>query len=185
MDPAPDPNGRLETRSNIFVMAALYAAGGSTPVRVRNMSRAGALIEGSALPPAGTGVRLCRGSVSAAGQVVWVDQRKAGLRFVSPTAPADWLPGGQRGMGQQLADEIAHRARLGALPNRVAADDPAAAPDVREELNRLQQLLHRAGEELASDERVAAAHMMTLQAVDAVAQRLAQLAGDIERQRSA
>jgi len=105
MDTAPQPNGRLDGRSNIFVTATLYAAGGSTPVRIRNMSRSGALVEASALPPAGTGVRLCRGSISVAGEVIWVDARKAGLRFASPTAAADWLPGGKRGMGQQLADE--------------------------------------------------------------------------------
>ena len=90
----PIPAAGSRPRSNIFVMATLYAAGGSTPVRVRNMSRSGALVEASALPPAGTGVRLCRGSVSVAGEVMWVDEHKAGLRFASPTAAADWLPGG-------------------------------------------------------------------------------------------
>jgi hypothetical protein len=180
MDTAPDLNARLDFRSNIFVMATLYAAGGSTPVRVRNMSRSGALVEASALPPPGTGVRLCRGSVSVAGEIMWVDQRKAGLRFASPTAAADWLPGGQRGMGQQLADEAAHRVRLGAVPTKGGPDIPAAMPDFRELLIQLEQQLRRAGEELASDETVAARHVASLQAIDGAAHSLAKLAAGAE-----
>lgn len=181
MDTAPQPNGRLDGRSNIFVTATLYAAGGSTPVRIRNMSRSGALVEASALPPAGTGVRLCRGSISVAGEVMWVDARKAGLRFASPTAAADWLPGGKRGMGQQLADEVAHRARLGAVPEKAAHNPPAVPPDISEELVRLEQLLRRAGEELAADDTVAATYLAALQAIDGAAQSLGNLAAQIER----
>jgi len=60
---------RVESRSNIFVMATIYAPGGSTPVRVRNMSRTGALVEAPVLPAAGSRVRLSRGSLTVVGDI--------------------------------------------------------------------------------------------------------------------
>ena len=46
MDTADDDK-RLDPRSNIFVIATLYAPADRFPVRVRNMSRHGALVEAS------------------------------------------------------------------------------------------------------------------------------------------
>jgi len=179
MDTAPLPDNRIESRSNLFVMATLYAAGGSTPVRIRNMSPGGGLIEASAFPPLGTLVRLSRGSFSIAGAIVWVDESRAGVRFASPIAVADWLPQGRRGAGQQLIDEVVHRSRVGAMPKPEANSAllQENAP-LSEELMRLRQTLERAGEALASDPVVTSHHMAALQMIDAVAQALARLAGE-------
>jgi len=71
---------RVESRNNIFVIAVLDVdCGSTTPVRVRNLSQNGALVEASALPPVGTAVLLKRGSLCVDAQVVWVDQQRAGL----------------------------------------------------------------------------------------------------------
>ena len=183
MDSGHADDNRVESRSNIFVMATLYAAGGSTPVRIRNMSRSGALVEAAALPPAGTAVRLTRASLSVAGEIMWIDQRKAGVRFATPTIAADWLPNGQRGTGQQLIDEVVHQARLGALPKGGSeASTPVPADDsaLHAELVRLNRLLEHAGEALAADSELAAKHLMALQAVDGVAQALAKLAAQTD-----
>ena len=51
---------RREPRTNMFVMATIYADTGSAPVKVRNLSSTGALIEGEVLPPLGATVRLRR-----------------------------------------------------------------------------------------------------------------------------
>lgn len=185
MDTPPAPNNRLEARSNIFVMAALYAGGGSTPVRIRNMSRGGALVEAAVLPVAGTQVRLSRGSISVTGEVMWVDKHKAGVRFDSPTAPNDWLPGGKRGAGQQMADELAHQTRLGASSRIAAAPTPAHSPQLSDELMRLHRVLMRAGEDLASNESLTASQLIALQEIDVTAQRLANLAGEVDAGNSA
>lgn len=176
----PDlPENRLELRNNIFVMAALYADGRSTPVRVRNMSQGGALIEAATLPPVDTPVRLSRGSLSASGQVMWVNERKAGLHFAAPVAVAEWLPNGKRGSGQQLVDELVHLTRLGAAAKAAGAplsfDRNLALSD---ELDRLAQLIERAGEQLASDSAVTARHLVALQMIDGAAQALARLASE-------
>jgi hypothetical protein len=191
METALAAEHRVEPRSNIFVMATLYAAGGSTPVRIRNMSRTGALVEATALPPSGSPIRLSRGSLSIAGQVVWVAGPKAGVHFASGIAVADWLPNGKRGSGQQLVDELVHQSRLGTISMTAPPDlqlitrPPSVTAD---ELVRLQKLLERAGEELAADSLVAATHLMALQLIDGVAQTLAKLAaqdGDCAIARSA
>jgi hypothetical protein len=170
---------RLEPRSNIFVAATLYASGGSTPVRIRNMSRSGALVEAAALPPSGTAMRLSRGPLSVAGEIIWVAGSKAGLHFSSGIAVADWLPNGNRGSGQQLIDEMVHQSRLGAIPKTgapVEEPSPARIAATAEELLRLQHMLERAGEELAGDASIAARHVMALQLLDGVTQALAKLA---------
>lgn len=84
-----------EPRTNLFVMGAIYSDSGSAPVRVRNVSPHGALIEGIEIPPAGSQVRLCRGSLSVANAIKWCEARRAGLQFESAVLVADWLPGGR------------------------------------------------------------------------------------------
>jgi hypothetical protein len=177
MESLPPSEHRLESRNNIFVMATIYAAGGSTPVRIRNMSRSGALVEAAGLPPAGTSIRLSRGSLEAIGNVMWVDTNKAGLRFAGSVKVADWLPQGKRGTGQQLVDEMVHRARLGAAidtPTSQGSDKANIA--FADELDQLRYMLERAGEDLASDVDVTTRHLAALQFIDGVAQSLARLA---------
>src|SRR5688500_15452 len=100
-----DPEGdgeqrRVEARSNIFVVAALAWSSGTGPVRIRNMSRTGALIEGATIPPEGSPVRLSRGSLSVRGEIVWRRENRAGMRFGSAETVADWLPGNKTATGQ-------------------------------------------------------------------------------------
>ena len=178
MDPAPTSELRLEPRTNLFVVATLYAAEGSTAVRIRNMSPEGALIEGVALPPVGSAVQLCRGSLSAAGCVVWIEDRKAGVRFSGRIAVAEWLPSGKAGTGQMLADELVHQARLGAMAKPQPAPAPAntISSAGEDELLRLCRSLEEAGEELAADAAIAERFPGPLQAIDMAAQALAKLA---------
>jgi hypothetical protein len=164
----------------MFVTGTLYAAGGSTPVRIRNLSRRGALVEAAGLPPAGTVVRLSRGSFSVAGEILWVEGRKGGLQLASPIAAAEWMPMGERGRGQQLIDEVMHHARLGSIP-RATPNKPVARSklSLRAELVRLQQLLLGANEELASEDALTAAQVIAVQTIDGVANSLAHLADQV------
>ncbi|HUP68067.1 MAG TPA: PilZ domain-containing protein [Sphingomicrobium sp.] len=175
MDSAAAPDSRAEGRSNIFVMGTLYAAGGSMPVRIRNLSRTGALVEAAELPAAGTAARLCRGTLSGAGEIMWIEGRKAGFRFASPISAADWLPLGERGHGQQLIDEVIHRARLGSIPVKPMEPPSSRPPSLQSELLRLQHILHRAAEQLAADQPLSASHIVALQAIDEVCSGLSSL----------
>lgn len=176
MQGMPVQNLRLESRSNVFVMAVLYADTRiGTPVRVRNISSTGALIEGAVLPPVGTSVQLTRASLKASGSVIWLEQGKAGLVFETPVVVADWLPQGRRGVAQQFAEELFHQKRLGISGVRPAPAHKAEA-DLSDQLLELRQSLQRAAEALALDSLVAARHASALQSIDCIGQMLGQLA---------
>jgi len=179
MDSGPVEH-RAESRSNIFVTATLYASGGSTPVRIRNLSPNGALVEAAGLPASGSPMRLSRGSLSIAGEIIWVAGSRAGLHFTSGVAVADWLPHGNRGNGQQLVDELVHQARLGTPPANPSDPPPArsAIPATADELRAYQEMLERAGDDLAADRSIAARYLTALQLIDGVAQALAKLAAE-------
>jgi hypothetical protein len=180
-----DPNGgeahrRVEPRSNIFVVAALASAQGTGPVRIRNMSRSGALIEGPVIPPTRSAIRLSRGSLGVAGEIIWRRDNRAGVRFECAVAVAEWLPGGNRSSGQQRIDEIvySYKAEVGAMSHASAAsiEAPVERPDVVRELLELQAALNAVAEELVSDAAATERHPNALQAIDMTAQKLEALA---------
>ena len=184
MDSATPHELRIESRSNIFVMAALYSAGRSvTPVRVRNISTTGALIEAAVLPPRGTKVRLGRASLSATGELVWVENAKAGMRFDEPVTVTDWLPQGRRGFGQQFVDELFHQKRLGAAKGAFSGGSDGTA-SLADEILELRTCLERAAEELALDSVISSRHLTALQAIDSVGQALAKVAAEMALQES-
>lgn len=179
MHSAPVHELRLDSRSNIFVMAALYASGRSViPVRVRNLSRMGALVEAVELPEAGTPVHLNRASLSATGTVIWVNGGKGGIQFDAPVAVGEWLPQGKRGIGQQFVDELFHQKRMRIADHDMV--DPSAESELglTGELLELRVALDRAAEALAVDAAVASRHLITMQTIDRVSQTLARLAAN-------
>lgn len=84
--------GRGEDRTHLFLDAILVSASSSLPVRVRNLSPTGALIEGVDLPTVGSQVTLTRGLLEAAGRTMWVGPGRCGLEFDTPLAVSRWLP---------------------------------------------------------------------------------------------
>lgn len=76
----------------MFLVATLYFGGAGSPVRVRNMSTTGALVEGAALPAAGTAIILRRGALEAPATTAWSEAGKAGLAFAGPLEVSEWLP---------------------------------------------------------------------------------------------
>lgn len=171
---------RSDPRSNIFVAAVLYHNGESCPVRIRNMSRSGALVECAAPPPVQSAVRLCRGSLSARGVVVWVRGERTGIRFDGNVEVAAWLPKGNRPEGQDQVDAIVFACRSRATPGphlRPVPVPPTTNMEIVVQLLQLRDSLNQAAEELAGDAAIAASHAHALQAIDLTAHRLEKLAG--------
>jgi hypothetical protein len=177
----PGSEHRVDQRSNVFVVAALYSGDASTPVRIRNMSRSGALVEGAAFPAPGTEVRLSRGSLAIQGRVMWVEDRRAGLRFVGTISVPDWLPNAQKNPRQMHIDEIVHQAKLGVAPSptgfAVQRRDPAA---MAADMLQLKDSIDRLAEDLAGDPHVTASHPSSLQILDVAAQALAKLSAELK-----
>ncbi len=175
----PDPaHQRADVRNNMFVRAVLYGDGGSAPVRIRNMSRSGALIESSDIPTEGLNVRLSRGSLSVRGHIAWRRDNRAGIRFDTTIEVSDWLPRGSKPTGQQRVDEMVHACRTS---GRDGVEGPAA-PITANQAEAIRQLLdcrdtlNAVAEELAGDTAIAVGHPAALQTIDVTAQMLEKLA---------
>ena len=175
-DPPSGPEGRAEPRNNIFVAATLSSAEATGPIRIRNLSRQGALVEGGGLPPEGSAVHISRGSLLASGKIAWRKDNRAGIQFDKLVAVADWLPRGPQTQ-QQKIDEIVFAHKNGATGQLAASSAMAAPPlDVREELRRLEQMLHSITEDFARDAHVCERHLASIQLLDGAAEKLAKLA---------
>ena len=103
----------------MFVLATMAAASGSAPIKIRNMSQGGALLEGGALPPVGEHLSLRRGELVVSGHVVWRQQGKAGLSFDCAVEVMDWLPSGSG--GQQRVDRTFQELKAGSIAAAVFA----------------------------------------------------------------
>lgn len=182
--PAPDAlcapgmaQQRSDVRNHMFVTAALQSEHGAAPVRIRNMSRGGALIEAAAIPPDGSAVRLVRASLSVRGQIAWRRDGRAGVKFDTAIDPADWLPSGNRASHQQRVDEMMHICRTSPVP--ADAETPPAGGSQAEAIRQLLDLrdtLNLVAEELAGNTAVAMAHATALQKIDVGSQLLDKLA---------
>ena len=163
---------RIEQRTNIFVLATVVSPTASAPVRVRNLSPGGALIEGAALPRAGEHVHLVRGEISARGTVVWCGAGRAGLRLEGQINIAEWIPGGNP--GQQRVDRIVQHARAGAVP--LESDERSSARRVAvADLELLAVAVDALSNALAEDPLTVARFGTKLQTLDVVSQTLRRL----------
>lgn len=103
---------RAEGRANVFLGAVLDSGAGSVPVRIRNISPKGALIEGPILPALEATVRLVRGALRATGTLAWEAQYHAGLSFEEPIDVEAWVR--RTGHpGQRRVDSVVAAIRRG------------------------------------------------------------------------
>lgn len=162
----PEPcEGREQPRTHLFVSATLDADGKTTPVRIRNMSPSGALIEAEELPDVGCSIMLNRGPLHATGYVAWRVEGRAGVRFEAPVCVPEWT-------SRQVS---VGRARVEPVP--ASANSGTA---IEAELATLRSDLAALGRSLIADTKVAATHPeihsigFALQRIDRIALKLRQ-----------
>lgn len=91
MDESSIPHNRRSRRSPVFLTATIEVAGRPEPVKLRNLSEEGVLIEGDRLPPEGSTTCFQRKDLTVASRIVWVQGRYAGVAFDHPLKPEDVL----------------------------------------------------------------------------------------------
>ena len=162
---------RAEGRANVFLGAVLDSDSGtgSVPVRVRNISPHGALIEGPILPAPGAEVRLVRGALRASGTLAWEAQSHAGVSFAEPIDVQAWV---QRvgHAGQQRVDSLVAAIRRGETV-RGGGDEPQA-----DALAGISRSLDELCERLASSKHFPPELGEDLLKLDVLAQSLRSLA---------
>ena len=159
----------------MFVLATITADQVSGPVKIRNLSPSGALIEGAALPAAGESLVLRRGHNAIGGKVVWCQGGRAGLRFEGQATVGDWLPAGQS--GQQSVDETFQSLKANAVAAPAERSAPPARPFSAADLRQLARAIDALADDLAEDDAVVARHGARLQTLDIASQTLRKLAG--------
>ncbi len=91
MDESSNSQNRKNRRSNVLMSASLELSGTSVPVKLRNLSAEGALVEGESLPVEGASVLFRKGDLSIPGRVAWVNGRQAGVNFARNLNPEQLL----------------------------------------------------------------------------------------------
>ena len=163
-------------RTNLFIAATLFTGGGSgLPVRIRNLSPGGAMVEAPVLPGSGATIRLARGALHIGGAVVWVGDKRCGLAFEGSVAVKEWMSA-PANREQQRVDEALWRVRSGSAS---LAESPAAAPTRLSpaDLAIVAELIQQLGTSLAADEDMLNRHTLQLQKIDIAVQMLG-VAGD-------
>lgn len=170
-------DARAVSRASLYLAAALYCDGFSSPVKIRNISSAGALIEGLAIPDEGSLVQLVRGGLIVHGLVAWGGDGRCGIKFSGTVDVQQWraVPGNSE---QQRVDEVVRLVKAGAVPLPVpplARSDDLADPsaDLSADLRRALDLLDHLGEALAADAELVTRHATALQNLDIAMQVIA------------
>ena len=81
MDESFQTQNRRSRRSNVLLAATIEAFGSAIPVKLRNLSTEGALIEGKSLPLEGAKVVFKRNELAVESQIAWVAGDQAGVAF--------------------------------------------------------------------------------------------------------
>lgn len=167
---------REAPRTNMFVLAALSGGTFAGPVKVRNLSSTGALIEGAGLPATGTNVTLRRGESIASGIIVWCSNGKAGLRMDSQVDVSAWMPGGRE--HQNSLDHAVEKVRKEAALNIIAAGPEQSALVGSNELLSLADAICKLADDLSDDDGIVVRFGAKLQALDIATQVLRKLAAE-------
>jgi hypothetical protein len=91
MDESSMTQNRRSRRSNVLLAASIEAFGAVIPVKLRNLSTEGALIEGKNLPLEGARVIFKRNELAVPSQIAWVSGEQAGVAFARSIPPEDVL----------------------------------------------------------------------------------------------
>jgi len=84
MDQSSISQNRRSRRSPVLLAASIEVGGAHAPVKLRNLSEEGALIEADSLPPEDATVFFCRNELRIKSRVAWVHGCFAGVAFNRP-----------------------------------------------------------------------------------------------------
>lgn len=169
-------------RTNLLLAATIQADFGSVPVRIRNLSEGGAMIEGGALPAVGERLTLGRAQLAVGATVAWRSGGRCGLRFDRAVSVGLWAAGLKLPTGQADVDAMQAAVRSAAAPPPPSAPAPRPVLDeeveqrIAEEIGLVARLIEAMGDELADEPAVVHRHPATLQHFDLTVQTLRHLA---------
>jgi hypothetical protein len=84
MDMSTKTQNRRSRRSNVLLAATLELSGQTLPVKLRNLSAEGALVQAEKLPVEGSHLLFRRNDLAVQARVCWVAGHHAGVAFAQP-----------------------------------------------------------------------------------------------------
>jgi hypothetical protein len=193
IEPGGGAGDRVAPRTNLLLAATAEVGGRSLPIRIRNLSDTGAMVEGAGLPEAGMPLIVMRGDLQVAATIAWAVGGRRGIRFAGPVPVNEWTGGKPRAIDctglrdQRRVDAIQAEARadtpLGRALRCAGPAEPGLAlpPDLdkrlADELGYVQRLLEGLGDELIADHLLIQRHGKSLQSLDLVGQILGHVSG--------
>lgn len=172
----PEHEARKQARSSLFVGAVMRTGEKQAPVKIRNMSVDGAMVEADSTPAIGAQVEVLRGKLCAKATIMWSADGRCGLRFASPVIVKDWLAPPAKAE-QNRVDDIVAIIKSGKLPaasDRLFEAERQSAPrsnrELVEDLQAVAMLIQDLEEELVNSEETLARHGQKLQNLDIAAQ---------------
>lgn len=169
-------------RRNMFLGAILGQGSERWPVKIRNMSPLGVLIDSPTVPQPNSPVELTRGRLVAEGRVVWSESKRCGIRFSSQVSIEDWLAPVQV---QLLAPAKAPRTRpqAGDLePATPALATVHPAPGIVSALPEIANLVEQVARTLARDPQFLRNYMPEGRKLICAMQMLTELCGELTAQ---
>ena len=196
IEPEKGVEDRASPRTNLLLAANAEVGGRILPVRIRNLSETGALLEGAGLPDAGMKLVLARGDLHVSAVVAWAAGGRRGVRFDGPTPVHEWTGGAkpkpldctglrdQRRVDAHQAEARADAASGRALRDTAGIAPAAVSPDLESrlahEIGYVQRLLETLGDELINDLFLVQRHGQSLQSLDLVSQILGHVAAILQ-----
>jgi hypothetical protein len=189
-DESADPSLAARVRAprkNLLLTATIRSGGVTAPVRIRNLSEKGAMVDGKALPEPGATLILQRLEIEMRGVVVWRVEGRCGIHFEAAASVDEWVAGRRApaaifGHGQSRVDQIQAAIRSGrdiADEDMPVASTPELITDVEarvaEELDHVQRMLDEVAGDLIGDVALVQRYGEALQRFDNACQILNQL----------
>lgn len=186
----PDATLRLDRspRKNLLLSATVQSGELKAPVRIRNLSETGAMLDGAALPQVGAALVLRRSDIEIGATVVWRNAGRCGIEFGGVASVEEWIAGRRLpelsyGHGQARVDAIQAAIRSGSIaetdepsPNTIAINPSEIDARIAEEFAYVGRLLEEVGDELSDDPVTLKRHGQALQNFDIACQLISQLA---------
>jgi PilZ domain len=178
-------NARGPKRSSMFLAAVLRTGADEAPVRVRNMSSTGAMIETAVTPVTGSNVDLIRGALTAQGTVIWADGNRCGVRFNSIVSVKDWLAPPHKLEQQRVDDFVAlvKSGGAGPLPDVDPVEKPGSQGQLVDDIEAVIMLMQVLEDDLAASEETLQRHGPKLQNLDIATQMLRALSKELTPER--
>lgn len=175
-------NARRQPRSSMCLTAVMHAGREQSPVKVRNMSPNGAMVETTLTAPAGTKVKLVRGRQVAEGTIVWTSKNRHGVKIDVEVSVKDWLAGPAKAE-QDRVDDIVSLIKAGRVMPQVDGTEPAINTEARQsneqsatDLKAVVNLIQDLEDDFASSPETLMRHEVKLQNLDIAMQMLRAIA---------